>query len=238
MSMFPRLLMLISLALGVWGCATTEPVKVETAPVERETFFYVGAIELPLKSSPEPDSSIVASVSLNDRVQQLERRGSWFLVRSEDGRQGWANDRDLELRPISELYVRRWGVSLRAEPQKSSKSLVRLRTNDQVTLLEEKPKGWVKISVPRTGKTGWLELSDLSLTKVAVRRVIRSKSGGTASAATEEVVEEAGTIPEEAPPSGVPSLLEPKPAAAATPPAKPAPAAEPHKAKPGMFEPL
>jgi len=47
MSMFPRLLMLISLALGVWGCATTEPVKVETAPVERETSECVNDFETP-----------------------------------------------------------------------------------------------------------------------------------------------------------------------------------------------
>jgi uncharacterized protein YgiM (DUF1202 family) len=208
---------------------------VETAPVERATFFYVGAMELALKSSPDPGSSNTATINLNDRVQQLERRGSWFLVRSEDGRQGWANDRDLHLRPVADLYVRRGGLSLRAAPQGGSKSLTRVRTNDQVTLLEKNPQGWAKITVARTGDTGWLELKDLSLSKVAVRRVVRSK-GGTAAPAEEEVAEP--TAPPSETPPAAPSLLEPKAATAAPPPAKPAPAGEPRKAKPGMFEPF
>lgn len=228
-----RLFILMSLVLGLWGCATAEPVKVETAPVERATFFYVGAMELPLKSTPEPGSSTTATVSLNERLQQLERRGSWFLVRSEDGRQGWANDRDLDLRPKTELFVRRWGVSLRSEPQGSSKSLARLRTNDQVTLQDKNPQGWAKITVARTGNTGWLELKDLSLSKVAVRRVIRSKSGAPAA---EETVEPEVSTPQ-APPAA-PSVLGPKPATAAPPLVKPAPSPAPRKAKPGMFEPL
>lgn len=231
-----RLFLLIILVGGVWGCATAEPVKVETAPVERATFFYVGAMELALKSAPDPGSSTTATVSLNERVQQLERQGSWFQVRAEDGRQGWANDRDLDLRPKTDLYVRRWGVSLKAEPQGSSKSLARLRANDQVSLQDKNPQGWAKITVARTGNTGWLELKDLSLSKVAVRRVTRPKSGA-ATPVAEEAVEPEVTTP--APPPAAPSLLGPKPATAAPPPAaKPAPSPAPRQAKPGMFEPF
>lgn len=233
MNSLTRLLILLSLVLGLWGCATAEPVKVETAPVERATFFYVGAMELPLKSAPEPGSSTTATVSLNERVQQLERRGSWFQVRAEDGRQGWANDRDLSLDPQKELYVRRWGVSLKAEPQGSSKSLARLRANDQVTLQDKNTQGWAKITVARTGNTGWLELKNLSLSKVAVRRVTRSKSGAAASETEEAVEPEVSTPPAPAAPSG----LAPK-AATAAPPPKPAPSTAPRKAKPGMFEPF
>ncbi len=229
---FKRLLILMPLVLGLWGCATAEPVKVETAPVERATFFYVGAMELPLKSAPEPGSSTTATVSLNERVQQLERRGSWFQVRAEDGRQGWANDRDLNLNPQKDLYVRRWGVSLKSEPQGSSKSLARLRANDQVTLQDKNTQGWAKITVARTGNTGWLELKNLSLSKVAVRRVTRPKSG-TAAPGTEEA---AG--PEVATPPAPPSGLAPKAATAAPAPPKPAPGTAPRKAKPGMFEPF
>ena len=230
-----RLFLLIILAGGVWGCATAEPAaRVEPAPVERATFFYVSAMELPLKSAPDPGSSTTATASLNDRVQQLERQGSWFQVRTADGRQGWANDRDLSLSPTTGLFVRRWGVSLRAEPQGGSKSLARLRANDQVTLQDKNPQGWAKITVARTGNTGWLELKDLSLSKVAVRRVTRPKSGA-ATSAPEEAAEPEVTAP---PAPAAPSLLGPKPATAAPPPAKPAPSPAPRKAKPGMFEPL
>ena len=42
--------------------------------------------------------------------------GGWFLVRTAGGQEGWANDRDLSLQPVSRLYVRRWGVHLRQAP--------------------------------------------------------------------------------------------------------------------------
>jgi uncharacterized protein YgiM (DUF1202 family) len=225
-----RLLILMSFVLGLWGCATAEPVTVATAPVEQATYFYVGAMELPLKSAPEAGSSTAATVSLNERVQQMERKGGWFQVRTEDGRQGWANDRDLSLTPHKELYVRRWGVSLKSEPQGSSKSLGRLRANDQATLQDRNSQGWAKITVARTGKTGWLEFKNLSLTKVRVRRVTRPRKG---TSTAEEAV-----APEESTPAAAPSALGPKAAEAAPAPPKPAPSNAPRKAKPGMFEPF
>jgi len=228
----------MAIALGLWGCATAEPVKVEPAPVERATFFYVGAMELALKSAPDPGSSTAANVRLNERVQQLERQGSWFLVRADDGRQGWANDRDLTLRPVTDLYVRRGGVSLRAAPQGTSKSLARLRTNDQVTLVDKDSQGWAKITVGRLGQTGWLEIKDLSLSKVAVRRVVRAKGAGAAPAEEEAAEAAEPTAPPAAAPPAAPGLLAPKAATAAPPPAEPAPATAPRKAKPGMFEPF
>jgi hypothetical protein len=230
---------LTALALGVLGCATAEPVRVE-APVERATYFYVAEMELSLKSSPEETGSDTAKVALNDRVQQLERRGSWFLVRTDDGRQGWANERNLALRPVSDLFVRRWGVRLRAAPGDKGKGVAQLRQNDKVQLLEKDPQGWAKVTVARTGNTGWLELRDLSTAQVVVR-VRRAKPGepekaapapGEAPAAAEPPAE-AAPAPEK--PAAAP-LLAPKPAEAAPPPAKTAPA--PRKAKPGMFEPF
>jgi uncharacterized protein YgiM (DUF1202 family) len=225
--------LVMGMASGLWGCAASEPVKVAAPVEERPTFYYVGAMELSLKSAPDPASSDTGQLSLNDRVQQLKRQGSWFLVRSDDGRQGWANDRDLKLRPVTDLYVRRWGVRLRGAPQEGGKSLGRLRANDQVTLVDKDSQGWARVTASRLNATGWVQLKDLSLTKVAVRRVRRVKAGEAASA-TEETVEPGAAPPGEAPAPG-PSLG-PKPAEAAPPPGETAPA--PRRAKPGMFEPL
>ncbi|MEW6659902.1 MAG: hypothetical protein AB1424_14685 [Thermodesulfobacteriota bacterium] len=222
------------LALVVIGCATAEPVRVEAPVVERATYFYVAEMELSLKSAPEETGSDTAKAALNDRVQQLERRGSWFLVRADDGRQGWANDRNLSLRPVSDLFVRRWGTRLHAEPGEKSKTLVRLRQNDKVQLVEKDRQGWAKVTVARTGNSGWLELRDLSTTQVVVR-VRRTKPGEPAAAPSETAPSpaEAAPAPEQAAPS---TGLGPKAAEAAPPPPKTAPA--PRKAKPGMFEPF
>jgi SH3-like domain-containing protein len=226
--------LLAALVLGVFGCAATEPVRVEAPVVERATFFYVAKVELSLKSAPEDAASDAATVALNDRVQQLERRGSWFLVRTDDGRQGWANDRDLGLRPVSELFVRRWGVRLRTAQGEKSKIVSRLRQNDRVQLVDKDPQGWAKVTVARTGETGWLEMRDLSTDQVVVR-VRRAKPGeaGPAAAEAAEMPPEAAPAPETAAPA---PATPPKAAEAAPPPAKTAPATR--RAKPGMFEPF
>lgn len=226
--------LIAALALVGFGCATAEPVRVAAPVAERATYFYVAGMELSLKSGPEETGSDTAKVGLNDRVQQLERRGSWFLVRSGDGRQGWANDRDLSLRPVSDLFVRRWGARLRGAPGEKSQTVTRLRQNDRVQLVEKDPQGWAKITVARTGDTGWLELRDLSTAQVVVR-VRRSKPGEPEAAPPPPAETPATAAP--APQQAAPSPgLGPKAAEAAPPPAKTAPA--PRQAKPGMFEPF
>ncbi len=228
-----------ALALSFFGCATAEPVRVEAPVVERATYFYVAAMELSLKSSPEGTGGDAAKVGLNDRVQQVERRGSWFLVRTADGRQGWANDRDVSLRPVSDLFVRRWGARLQAAPGEKGKTVNRLRQNDRVQLVDKDPQGWAKVTVARTGDTGWLELGDLSTAQVVVR-TRRSKPGEPAAAPPATETPEPAATPAEAAPApqqAVPSSgLGPKAAEAAPPPAKTTPG--PRKAKPGMFEPF
>jgi uncharacterized protein YgiM (DUF1202 family) len=178
-------------------------------------------MQLTLKSAPDPASSDAGQLSLNDRVERLQRQGSWFQVRSTDGRQGWANDRDLSLRPVSDLYARRWGLRLKASPSDAAKTLARLRTNDQVKVLETNNQGWARVTVARDQSTGWLPLKDLSLEKVAVRHYRRAKTS-------------AGKAGEEAPPA--PAGLGPSQAEAAPPPAKKAPARP--KTRPDMFEPF
>jgi len=226
------LLALATLALMVTGCATAEPVRVAAPVVERATYFYVAEMELELKSAPEETGSAAAKAALNDRVQQVERRGSWFLVRTGDGSQGWANDRNLSLRPVAELFVRRWGTRLHSEAGEKSKTIVRLRQNDKVQLVEKNPEGWAKVTVLRTGNTGWLELRDLSTTQIVVR-VRRSKPGEPAAKPGEatEIPPAAAPVPEQTTPA---PILGPKPAEAAPPPAAPAK----RKVKPGMFEPF
>jgi uncharacterized protein YgiM (DUF1202 family) len=220
------------LGLGLWGCATAETPKVEAPPVERPTYYYVGTMEVSLKSAPDPASSDTGKVTINQRVKMVKRSAAWFLVQATDGSQGWVNDRDLSLEPVADFYVRRWG-RLRSAPQSGSKSITRIRANDRVKLLETNPEGWARVTVDRTGDTGWVELDNLSTSKVAVRHY-RRPSKGTAKAGEAEK----GTAPAaEAPPAAQPpagAALGPKPAKAAAPPAKKAPPKR--KVRPEMFD--
>jgi uncharacterized protein YgiM (DUF1202 family) len=206
------------LGLGLWGCATGETARVEAPPVERTTYYYVKAMNVSLKSAPNADSSDTGKANINEQVQVLKRSGGWFQVQTKDGSQGWINDRDLALQPVADFYVRRWG-RLRSAPQSGSKSVDRIRVNDRVKLLETNPGGWARVTVDRTGNTGWVEMDNLSTSKVAVRRYRRPSKGAAKTAETEEGPAAAG----EAPPAGQPPAgtgLGPKPAEAAEKPAK------------------
>jgi len=217
----------IILGLGLWGCATGGgSARVEAPPVERTTYYYAGGTNVTLKSAPDPSSQDKGRLTLNEQVQMLKRNGSWFLVQAKDGSQGWVDERYLTLRPVDDFYVRRWG-RLRSAPQAGSKSVGRLRVNDQVKVLETNPAGWAKVSVKRTGDTGWIEMTNLSTSKVAVRRYRKSGAGASKTGGAEEAASEAAT------PAGA-SGLGPKAAEAAESPAKKAPSQP--KVRPEMFD--
>lgn len=223
------------MGLGVWGCATAEPVSVAPPPVELKSYFFVGAMELSLKSKPAADSSDTGQLTLNQRVEMVEKGpAGWLLVRTADGRQGWANERHLKLDPISQLYVRRWGLRLRATPDARGKSVTRLRANDRVKLLDQVPTQWAHVTLERTQASGYVELRHLSVDRVTIR--YRKPTRGVAAKPGEEPSEEeaAAEAAEEAP--APPSAVGPAPAEAAAPPKKKTPAHR--KAKPGMFDPF
>jgi SH3-like domain-containing protein len=224
---------LLIVALGFIGCAVAKE-RVAAPREEIKVYFYVGAEELALKKTPDYGGVDVGTVKLNDRVQKVEYgEAGWFLVRTADGRQGWINERYLKVDPVSELFVRRWGVRLKAEPEKASKSLSRLRANDLVRLLEKPLQGWVKVTVARTQETGWLEMRDLAVKRVVFRPVRRKP----AAAAEKEEAEEPGDPQMEAE-ELQPSLpkLAPSPAKAEPPPVEEAPGRP--KVKPEIFEPF
>jgi SH3-like domain-containing protein len=225
---FAYLILSLGWGLGIWGCATSEPARVAPPREEPKVFYYVNAMDLTLRSAPDPAASDTGRVALNAQVEQLQRKADWFQVRTSDGLEGWANERYLALRPVAELYVRRW-VRLKADPAGSSKTVARLRPNDRVNLLEQNSQGWARVSAERAKSTGWLELKYLSLDRVPVRRVRRTKASPAKPGEEEAVPSDAQVAPE-------PSILGPTPAQAAPPPAQKAPARP--KTRPELFEPF
>ncbi len=224
--------------LGIVGCAAGKPGPAQAPREEIKVHFYLGAEEIGLKQSPDYGSAETGKVKLNERVEKLKYgEAGWFLVRTEDGRQGWINERYLKVDPVSEFFVRRWGVNLKAEPEGKSKTLSRLRINDQVKLLQQTPQGWGRVTVARTQENGWVELRYLSMERVVVKPV-RRKPARTAKKDAEEVEEDPG-----APEESQPSLLTPPPAKAEPPPVKTEPppvkqAPGPPHVKPERFEPF
>lgn len=226
-------ILLAALFLALEGCAQPAPAPVP-APREIVTYYYIGALDLNLKSTPDPSGANVAVVRLNDRVQSLERQGAWFLVRTAGGQEGWANERDLKLDPVSQLYVRRGGALLRQAPADQAGTLERLRVNDQVKILEQNESGWIRVSVARTRNNGWLKSQDLSLDQVSVPHPVKRRR--LPSSPPESLPGVTPSPAEAAPP---PAEVAPPPAETAPPsPPAPPPGSAPRKARPEMFEPF
>ena len=231
-----HILLSIFMVLALWGCATPEPVKVTPAK-EIKSSFYVGAMELTLKKAADSQSADAARLTLNEQVELVEKGpAGWLLVRATDGRQGWANEKYLNLRPLSDFYVRRWGTLLRGTPEDRGKTLAKLRLNDQVRLLNLNAQGWAQVEVGRIQNTGWVELKNLSTGKVVVRRRPATPSKAGEKATVPEAAEAPGEepAPEASPPP--PSLIGPTPAEAAPPPVKKEPVRP--KVRPDIFEPF
>jgi hypothetical protein len=217
--------------LGLSGCASGSGSPAAAPPPEIKVYYYVGAVAGNLKSSPDSHSADAGALTLNERVEKIKLGpAGWFLVQTQDGRQGWINEKYLHIAPVSKFFVRRWGVRLRTQPQEDSKIVARLKANDQVKLLEQNAQGWAQVTVAGTGATGWLKLADLAGEPVALRPVRRRLPAKPAKEPAGEAVE---TEKVGAPPG---FSLTPPPAEAAPPPAK-KPTPKP-KASPEMFEPF
>jgi uncharacterized protein YgiM (DUF1202 family) len=155
----------MALSFGFYACATVEVAK-PPPPAPRQkipTYYYVGVSELNLKETPDKAGKDKTLVRLNEKVEKEEgASGGWFMVRSSDGRSGWAISKDLELKPVTNLYVAKKGIRLRAAPDDKSKEVAKLQVNDQVKILDPRPQNWVEVSVERTKTKGWLEVKNLA----------------------------------------------------------------------------
>jgi uncharacterized protein YgiM (DUF1202 family) len=223
--------------LGVWGCSTTGPAPSPPPPrAQIPVYYYIGALEMSLKQAPDPTSNDVTTVRLNERVEMVKRRGSWFLVRTAGGQEGWANERNLKLARVSELYISRGGVRLYRTPSQGAATAGWLRVNDLVKLQKlNVQQGWAQVTVSRTQTTGWVQMKDLSLQRVTVYRRVRRPVQPA-----EPQPSPASTPGSQSPGSAtVPGQLGPTPAEAA-PPSKTEPKSDSHypKAQPKLFEPF
>ncbi len=173
--MFRNCLVAIGMALsfGFYGCATIE-VATPPPPAPRQklpTYYYVGVGELNLKETPDKSGNDKALVRLNEKVEKTDgAAGGWFMVSTDDGRSGWAISKDLELKPVTNLFVSKKGICLRAAPDGKSEEVCNLKVNDQVKILDPRPQNWVQVSVERTKAKGWLEVKNLAKAPVAFTR--------------------------------------------------------------------
>jgi len=199
----------MALSFGFYGCATIE-VATPPPPAPRQklpTYYYVGVGELNLKETPDKGGNDKALVRLNEKVEKTEgATGGWFLVSTDDGRSGWAISKDLELKPVTNLFVSKKGICLRAAPDGKSEEVCKLQVNDQVKILDPRPHNWVQVSVERTKAKGWLEVKNLAKAPVVFSH--HKRRSGKEKVAKEAEKEAPQDKPAQAPKSSKPSAPE------------------------------
>ncbi|MCG2771388.1 MAG: SH3 domain-containing protein [Desulfobacterales bacterium] len=199
----------MALSFGFYGCATIEVAK-PPPPAPRQKlpiYYYVGVSELNLKETPDKGSKDKALVKLNEKVEKTEGApGGWFLVSTDDGRSGWATSKYLELKPVTNLYVSKNGICLRAAPDGKSEEVCNLKVNDQVKILDPRPQNWVQVSVERTKAKGWIEVKNLAKSPVTFSHY--RKRSGKEKAKQEAEKEAPQDKPAQAPKSSKPSAPE------------------------------
>ena len=125
-------------------------------------YYYVIPKSVTLRTCPSHSCDTLLTAYQGDKVEILERTGSWSRVRFVDRSGiGWipsdqlSYNPDLRTKPKQTYYVNKSSITLYAEPNPHSRVLTTLRFNETVEMLGVSSSGWAQVRDPRTSITGW-----------------------------------------------------------------------------------
>lgn len=156
------LLGMLALAL-LSGCQP--PVTTGGYPVS-PTYNYVVPTVTYLRDCPGYDCGIVTEVYSGDRVVVLDRNDfGWVRVQLDrTGGIGWISSDLLSYGPVpASFYVSLRNVYLRNCADYNCTALELLHRGDRVDRLDQDSRGWWRVRSFRSGTTGWLPASALSI---------------------------------------------------------------------------
>jgi len=154
-------LILILLALLLVG-ACVQPGPYPVAP----SYNYVVPTTTYLRDCPGYECGIVADLYSGDRVVVLDRNDfGWARVQLDrTGAIGWIAADLLSYSPVpATFYVSLVSVYLRNCADYNCPAVELLRRGDQVDKLDQDGRGWWRIRAFRSGNSGWVPASALSI---------------------------------------------------------------------------
>ncbi|MDD2903504.1 MAG: SH3 domain-containing protein [Syntrophales bacterium] len=124
--------------------------------------YYVIPNSVSLRTCPSHGCDTLLTAYQGERVEILERTGSWSRVRFVDRSGiGWmpsdllSYNPDLRTGPRRTYYVNKTSITLHADPSPDSRVLKTLRFNEAVEMLGVGASGWAQVRDLRTSITGW-----------------------------------------------------------------------------------
>ncbi|MGX6980017.1 N-acetylmuramoyl-L-alanine amidase [Vagococcus elongatus] len=167
-------------------------------------FVTVKAMAMNVRIGPGVEHDVVTQVKKGDKLEILQEKGQWYLVKLGDKSEGWiaswlVSEEDATSPSTNiKAYVNTPNTKLRKEASTDSKALDELKNNTEVTITSEK-NGWSHVEV--NAKTGWiyselltpatieeLEIESQKIDKVYARQngtKIRDQAGIDGSIVTE-----------------------------------------------------
>ena len=124
--------------------------------------YYVIPTSVPLRTCASPGCDTLLTAYRGDRVEILERTGTWSRVRFVDrSGVGWmpsdllSYNPDLRTEPRATYYVNKSSLTLHDEPNPNSRVLLTFHFNDPVEMLGGSASGWAQVRDLRTSVVGW-----------------------------------------------------------------------------------
>lgn len=155
------LLILVALTL-LSGC---QPPATGGYPVS-PSYSYVVPTMTYLRDCPGYDCGVVSEVYSGDRVVVLDRNDfGWVRVQLDrTGAIGWLSSDLLSYSPVpASFYVSLRNVYLRNCADYNCTALELLHRGDRVDRLDQDSRGWWRVRSFRSGVTGWIPASALSI---------------------------------------------------------------------------
>jgi len=126
-------------------------------------YYYVIPTSVPLRTCAAPGCDTLLTAYQGDRVEILERTGTWSRVRLVDRSGiGWipsdllsySPDRQTRSRPT--YYVNKSSITVHDEPNPNAGVLLTLHFNDPVEMLGVGASGWAQVRDLRSSVVGWV----------------------------------------------------------------------------------
>jgi len=158
----PGLLFALAALTLLSGC---QPPATGGYPVS-PSYSYVVPTMTYLRDCPGYDCGVVSEVYSGDRVVVLDRNDfGWVRVQSDrTGAIGWLSSDLLSYSPVpASFYVSLRNVYLRNCADYNCTALELLHRGDRVDRLDQDSRGWWRVRSFRSGVTGWIPASALSI---------------------------------------------------------------------------
>lgn len=125
-------------------------------------YYYVIPNSVSLRTCPNQGCDTLLTAYQGEKVEILERTGSWSRVRFVDRSGiGWipsdllSYNPDLRRGPRGTYYVNKSSITLHADPSPHSRVLKTLRFNEAVEMIGVGASGWAQVRDLRTSIVGW-----------------------------------------------------------------------------------